>query len=51
MDESEEQMNERQSFALAHPLNEPDDLNLLLQLSDVRTVHGNTICIVLAIDR
>jgi hypothetical protein len=51
MDESEEQMNERQAFALAHPLNDTDDLNLLLQLYDVRTIHGNTVCVVLAIDR
>jgi hypothetical protein len=52
MAESEEQMNKRQAFALAHPINEPDDLDLLLQLSEIRTIHGgNTLCVVLAIDR
>jgi hypothetical protein len=50
-------MNERQAFALANPLNDPDlsnpsALSLMMNLSEYRTIHGgNTLCIVLAIDR
>jgi hypothetical protein len=57
MAESEGQMNERQAFALANPLNDPnlDDpaaLALLTKLSWYRAIPGgNTMCVILAIDR
>jgi hypothetical protein len=57
MAEGEGQMNERQAFALENPLNDPDlsnpsTLSLMMQLSEYRTLRGgNTLCIVLAIDR
>jgi hypothetical protein len=57
MAEGEGQMNERQVFALANPLNDPDlsnpqTLQLMMQLSEYRALHGgNTLCVVIAINR
>jgi hypothetical protein len=50
-------MNKQQTFALAHPLNDPDPRNpgalaLMVRLSEYRALPGgSTLCVVLAIDR
>jgi hypothetical protein len=45
-------MNERQAFALANPLNDTTDIELIMQLSDLTTLPGgNLLGTVLAVDR
>lgn len=45
-------MNERQAFALAHPLSGPDDRDLMAKLTAVRK-HGTGLLVmsILAVDR
>jgi hypothetical protein len=45
-------MNERQAFALANPISDTNDFSAWEKLSTIHPLpDGNTICILLAIDR